>query len=170
MDPVQYHPVGIVHSPFSDPEGAPIQPAAAEADVAAEIEIFSEFAAGLKDLDGFSHLMVLFHCHRSGAPELLVTPFLDNTRRGVFATRAPSRPNAIGFSVVRLISIDGVHLHIRECDILDGAPVLDIKPWVPRFDCRENVRCGWLETRCAGTDAARDDGRFAGFYGFAYAP
>jgi tRNA (adenine37-N6)-methyltransferase len=159
---IPFHPIGVVRTPFGTPEGTPIQPpggAAAEG----EIVLFPEYAPGLADLDGFSHLILLYHCHRCGPPPegLKVTPFLDRTERGLFATRAPSRPNSIGLSIVRLISVDGRRVRIREVDIVDGTPLLDIKPYVPKFDRRDEVRTGWLETRADGTETAADDGRFS---------
>jgi tRNA-Thr(GGU) m(6)t(6)A37 methyltransferase TsaA len=156
---ILFHAIGVVRSPHKESAGTPIQPAAAR-DVPATVEIFPEFAAGLKDLDGFSHIYLLCHFHKSGAFKLEVTPFLDNEPRGVFATRAPSRPNGIGLSIVRLERIEGTVLHVLDADFLDGTPVLDIKPYVPDFDRRENVRCGWLEGKLGRLDEVRDDGRF----------
>lgn len=160
IETIEYRPIGVVHSPFKTPEGAPIQPPGGE-DAEATVEIYPDYAEGLTDLDGFSHIILLYHCHRAGTPSLMATPFLDNAPHGLFATRAPARPNPIGLSIVRLTSAaDGI-LYIKEVDILDGAPVLDIKPYVPAFDLRESVRIGWMERRTGKMAAARDDGRFA---------
>lgn len=156
---IEYRPIGVIRTPFVQAEGTPIQPVAPGADVEAVVEVFPEYADGLSDIEGFSHIMLLFHCHRSGTPSLKVKPFLDGRLRGVFATRAPSRPNALGLSVVRLTRLDGRFIHVREIDILDGAPLLDIKPYAPVFDVRPMATSGWL----AGKDpaGASDDGRFS---------
>jgi tRNA-Thr(GGU) m(6)t(6)A37 methyltransferase TsaA len=156
---IVFRPIGVVRSPHAGTAGTPIQPSAAKG-VSATVEIYPEFADGLKDLDGFSHIYLLCHFHKAGAFKLQVIPFLDDTPRGVFATRAPSRPNSVGLSIVRLERVDGLVLHIRDVDILDGTPVLDIKPYVPEFDQRDNVRCGWIQGKLQGLDKARDDGRF----------
>lgn len=161
MEPVTYTPIGIVHSPFTEPDGTPIQAAAAEG-VTGRIELLPEFVDGLQDLEGFSHVVLLYHCHQAGAPQLQVTPFLDHQTRGVFATRAPSRPNPIGVSVVRLVEIDGSTIQIRDLDVLDGTPLLDIKPYVPEFDVRQPARTGWLEGHADGLSTTTDDGRFSG--------
>lgn len=159
-DAIAFRPIGVVRTPWPDPEGTPIQPPAAEG-VEGSVELYPEYADGLDGLDGFSHLMLLYYCHRAGGATLRVTPFLDDEPRGVFATRAPSQPNAIGLSVVRLEAVDGSVLRIRDVDIVDGSPLLDIKPYVPAFDVRTGVRTGWLQTGADGLPGARDDGRFA---------
>lgn len=159
MNNITYTPIGIIHSPFKEPKGTPIQPTAAT-DVAGSIEVFEGYADGLKDLDGFSHITLLFHFHLSKGANLHVIPYMDTVERGVFATRAPRRPNGIGVSTVRLERIEGRVLHIRDVDIVDGAPLLDIKPYVPRFDLRENIRTGWLEKRVQRLERTTDDGRF----------
>lgn len=155
----EFTPIGVVHSPFEAPEDAPIQPAGG-ADVCATVEVFPPYRAGLKDLEGFSHLVLLFHFHRSRGFDLHVVPFLDTVPRGVFATRAPRRPNPIGLSVVRLERVaDGV-LHVRGVDMLDGTPLLDIKPYVPAFEAEGPVRTGWLEHAAERAGTARADDRF----------
>jgi tRNA-Thr(GGU) m(6)t(6)A37 methyltransferase TsaA len=159
MNEITYKPVGTIHSPFKDPEGTPIQSSASQAQ--GTIEVFPEYVLGLKDLDGFSHIILLYHFHRSRKPELVVKPFMDLESRGIFAIRAPSRPNSIGFSVVRLIKIEGNILHVEGIDILDGTPLLDIKPYVPKFDSVEAERIGWLEENVRKVETARDDGRFS---------
>jgi tRNA-Thr(GGU) m(6)t(6)A37 methyltransferase TsaA len=156
---IVFSPIGIIHSPFTDLEGMPIQPTAAR-DVAGTITIVSQYEEGLRDLDGFSHIILLYHFHLSSGYSLTVTPFLDTVKRGLFATRAPRRPNPIGLSIVRLERIDGVHLHILDVDVLDGTPLLDIKPWAPAFDMRENTRGGWLEQKEKEAQSARSDSRF----------
>lgn len=155
---IEYRPIGVIHSPFEDLDGMPIQPSAAEG-VQGTVEVFAEFEEGLNDVDGFSHLILLYHFHRSAGFALLVTPFLDVRPRGVFATRAPRRPNPIGLSVVRLIRRDKLTLHVQNVDVLNGTPLLDIKPYVPEFDQYPASRVGWLSgKRGAGT---RADKRFA---------
>ena len=110
----------------------------------------------LADLDGFSHIILLCHLHKTGSYRLKVVPFLDTQPRGLFATRAPSRPNPIGLSVVELLRIDGNKLEIQGVDLLDGTPVLDIKPYVGEFDDRGQSRAGWLEHARKQTNVADD--------------
>ena len=159
---IQYVPIGVVHSPFREPTGAPIQSAAASAvGVEAQVEIFPCFREGLRDLEGFSHLILLYHMHRIQPAGLLVKPFLSNDSHGVFATRSPGRPNPIGFSVVRLLSVEDGALSITDVDILDQTPVLDIKPYVGEFDIRPVERIGWFANNLLKLDKTKDDGRFA---------
>lgn len=159
MDEVRYKPIGVIHSPFKEPKGTPIQPTAAK-DVEGFVEVFPEYAEGLKDLDGFSHIILIYHFHLVKKPSLKVKPFMDTQVHGVFSTRAPSRPNPIGISVVRLIGVKGNLLHIRDVDVVDGTPLLDIKPYVPEFDARKAERIGWLEKNIHKLSASKDDGRF----------
>ena len=159
---IQYSAIGIVHSPFKEPAGTPIQSTgAAAADVEAVVEIYPQFSEGLKDIDGFSHLILLCHMHRIQSTGLLVKPFLGNELHGVFATRSPGRPNPIGFSVVRLDKVEGRLLRVRGVDILDQTPVLDIKPYIGEFDCRETERVGWFADNLHKLHETKDDGRFA---------
>jgi tRNA-Thr(GGU) m(6)t(6)A37 methyltransferase TsaA len=137
----------------------PIQPLAARG-VVGTVEVLPEYEEGLRDLEGFSHVFLLYHFHLSGPPSLRVRPFLDDTPRGVFATRAPSRPNPIGLSVVRLLGRQGRTLSVGELDIVDGTPVLDIKPFVPDFDNRLGCRVGWLDGRVDEARRRKGDGRF----------
>ncbi|AOY58341.1 MULTISPECIES: tRNA (N6-threonylcarbamoyladenosine(37)-N6)-methyltransferase TrmO [Desulfococcus] len=160
METIEYRPIGIIHTPFNCPEGTPIQPPGG-LDHCGVVEVFSEFHEGLRDVEGFSHLILLYHCHLAGAARLTVMPFLDDAAHGLFATRAPARPNAIGLSVVRLLRVEEGRLYIREVDIVDGTPLLDIKPYVPKFDSRSPERTGWLEKQAHRTEQARDDGRFS---------
>jgi tRNA-Thr(GGU) m(6)t(6)A37 methyltransferase TsaA len=141
----QMHPIGIIHSPFTDKSQTPIQ--ASRSQVTGFVEIYPEFAEGLQDLEGFSHIILLYVFHESTGYSLHVKPFLDDQERGLFATRYPARPNPIGFSVVRLISQIGSVLEVEGVDMLDGTPLLDIKPYVPDFDIRTNTRSGWYESR-----------------------
>ena len=155
-----YTPIGVVRSPFTTPEDMPIQPSGARG-VSGSIELKEEFVEGLKDLDGFSHLYLLYHFHQSQGFSLTVTPFLDKTPRGLFATRAPKRPNPIGLSVVRLDRIEGRVIHILDVDVLDGTPLLDLKPYVPRFDApKEDVRSGWVDNSAMNPEDIRADDRF----------
>jgi len=141
---VSFRPIGIIHSQHQNAEQIPIQPVYTE-NYPAQIEIFPEFDAGLKDLEGFSHIYLIYHFHRAGTARLQVKPFLQDIERGVFATRSPNRPNAIGLSIVELIRREGNILHIKGADILDGTPLLDIKPYIKRFDRIDNSRDGWQE-------------------------
>ncbi len=159
MDKIQYTPIGVIRSPFKSIEGMPIQSAAAKG-VAGSVELHETFADGLHDLEGFSHIILIYHFHRSRGYALHVKPFLDNQLRGVFATRAPRRPNAVGISIVRLVNVEGPVLHIVDVDILDETPLLDIKPYVPIFDVRKAVKTGWLSSRAGGVSAVRSDKRF----------
>jgi tRNA (adenine37-N6)-methyltransferase len=159
MEPITYRPIGIIHSPFGDPVGMPIQPVGALG-VRGRVVVFPEFTAGLKDLQEFSHIHLIYHFHLSQGFELEVKPFLDPQKRGLFATRAPRRPNAIGLSVVRLTGIEGSTLSIEDVDILDGTPLLDIKPYVPAIDSREVDKAGWLNDRSGDLATARADDRF----------
>lgn len=140
---VCYDPIGIVHTDFRDPRATPIQGMYSHAK--GTIEIYPGYEEGLTDLDGFSHLFLIYHFHRAGSPRLLVRPFLDHRERGIFATRHHDRPNPIGLSIVQLVSIEGNALLVRDIDILDGTPLLDIKPYVRQFDIREDIRCGWID-------------------------
>ena len=160
METIEYRPIGIIHSPFKTPEGSPIQPAAARG-IKGKIEIFPEFEEGLQDLAGFSHIFVLYHFHLSGKFSLTVKPFLDNEIRGVLATRAPSRPNPIGISVVKLIKIESCDLHIQNVDVIDGTPLLDIKPYVPAFDVHPADRIGWIEGKTGRIEKTVGDERFS---------
>ena len=153
-------PIGVVHSPFRDPRGMPIQPRFA-AGVEGEAVIFEEFAAGLADLEGFSHLHLIYHLHRAGDYSLVVTPYLDDMPRGLFATRAPRRPNPLGLSVVRLLGVAGNRLALADLDVLDGTPLLDIKPFNPAIDNRTGCRVGWMTDR-VDNGSGISDGRFAG--------
>jgi tRNA-Thr(GGU) m(6)t(6)A37 methyltransferase TsaA len=159
MDQIIYQPIGIIHTPFQDTSGVPIQPPAAES-VAGTVEVDERFSDGLKDIEGFSHIILIYHCHLSKEPRLQITPFLDEAVRGVFATRAPTRPNSIGLSVVRLVSVKGRILHVENIDVIDGTPLLDIKPYVPEFDSNENVSIGWLSDRVEKLPDVRSDRRF----------
>jgi tRNA (adenine37-N6)-methyltransferase len=159
MDEIILKPIGVIHSPFLDVEGMPNQPMGATG-VKGTIELNSDLELGLKDLDGFSHIMLIYFFHLSRGYSLHVLPFLDRTPRGVFSTRVPRRPNGIGLSVVRLRGIRGCLLDIEDVDVLDGTPLLDIKPFVPQFDNREVQKAGWFENRADNATTVRADRRF----------
>lgn len=159
MNEIHYEPIGIIHSPFKDTNGMPIQPTASRG-IAGTAVVKPHFADGLKDLDGFSHIILLYHFHCSNGPLLKVKPFLDNSVRGIFSTRAPRRPNPIGLSVVRLTSVENTTLYIEDVDILDGTPLLDIKPYVPQFDHRQVDKIGWLSEKVNNVHTTKADERF----------
>lgn len=137
----------------------PIQPAGA-AGVKGMVEVFAEFRPGLDDLDGFSHVILLYYFHRARDFKLHVVPFMDTEPRGLFATRAPNRPNPIGLSVVELNKIEDGVLHVQNVDVLDGTPLLDVKPYAPAFDAVADVRTGWLARAQARVAGQKADGRF----------
>ena len=137
----------------------PIQPTGALG-IRGSVRIFSKYAEGLRDIEGFSHLFLIYAFHHCTSYQLTVTPFLDTISRGVFATRAPRRPNAIGLSTVRLIETKGTTLVIEDVDILDGTPLLDLKPYVPAFDSYPDASSGWLERTSQGAESFRSDERF----------
>jgi tRNA-Thr(GGU) m(6)t(6)A37 methyltransferase TsaA len=151
--------IGVIHTQFKESKGTPIQPKMGKG-ARGTVEIFSQYAPGLKDLDGFSHVVLLYYFHLSEGYSLEVTPFLDDKLRGLFATRAPRRPSPLGLSVVRLEKIEGNVLHIRDVDMIDGTPLLDVKPYVPVFDEDAGVRVGWLEDKLKKTKSIRADRRF----------
>jgi len=156
---MEVFPIGIIHSPFKVLEDMPIQPTGA-AGISGTVEVDASFCEGLKDLDGFSHIILLYQFHRSQGYALQVIPFMDTTSRGLFATRAPKRPNPIGLSIVELERVDGNCLHISNVDILDGTPLLDIKPYVPQFDIHQVTRSGWLDRSENNVTTHKSDSRF----------
>ena len=141
---ISYTPIGVIRSIHAHPEQTPIQPAYSRG-CRGTAEIFEQYCEGLSDLDGFSHIMLIYHFHLAGPARMMVRPFLQDTLRGLFSTRAPVRPNPIGLSIVRLLSREGPVLHLDCVDVLDGTPLLDIKPYVSRFDCIQETRCGWQD-------------------------
>ena len=159
MNNIHYQPIGTIHSPFDKPQNMPIQPVGGLG-IAGTVVINPEFQEGLQDLAGFSHIILLYHFHLSKGYALKVKPFLDDVLRGLFATRAPRRPNPIGISVVRLERIDGNVLHVVNLDIVDGTPLLDIKPYVPDFTESGDVKIGWLSKKKINAKRFRADDRF----------
>ena len=152
-------PIGIIETPFNDLEGMPIQPSGA-ADVMGTIVVDNAFEQGLSDLDGFSHIILLYHFHQSKGYNLMVKPFLDDQKRGLFSTRAPRRPNPVGLSIVRLIKRDGNKIKIKGIDVLNGTPLIDIKPYVPEFDTKDVTAVGWLEKNQKQARSLKSDDRF----------
>jgi len=138
---ITYRPIGIIHSPFKEPKGTPIQPKAAKG-IEGTIELFPEYQRGLKDIEGFSHIILIYHFHLSTKYTLEVKPYMDDKLHGLFATRAPARPNPIGLSVVRLTEVKGNSLYIKGVDIVDGTPLLDIKPFVSEFNPEGIIKKG----------------------------
>ena len=154
-------PIGVIHTQFKTMRDTPIQPTATE-ELRGSVEVLPEFAQGLDDIDGFSHLYLLYVFHKSEGFKLKAVPYLDDVERGVFATRAPIRPNPIGLSIVRLHARRENILEVSRLDILDGTPLLDIKPYVPFFEEESAIRTGWLEQAPGRKQPKRwkDDGRF----------
>jgi len=151
--------IGTIHSPYKSIDGMPIQPKGAE-EVAGYVLLDKQYSAGLKDLEGFSHIYLLYQFHKAARTELLVTPFMDTEERGVFATRSPLRPNHIGISIVRLQKIEGNKVFLEGVDVLDGTPLLDIKPYIEKFDAVEKSSSGWLQASAADVRNKRSDSRF----------
>jgi tRNA-Thr(GGU) m(6)t(6)A37 methyltransferase TsaA len=154
MDKITYQPIGVIHTPFKAVNGMPIQAVAAKG-VIGSIELAPAYQAGLKDIIGFSHLILLYHLHLVYDYKLEVIPFLDDQPHGVFATRSPKRPNAIGLSIVKLLGVEANTLQIEEIDVIDGTPLLDIKPYVPEFDVRTTEQIGWFAARVANVYTVR---------------
>lgn len=156
---INFMPIGIIHTPFTSREGMPVQPSGAEG-IKGTVELNKELQEGLSDLQDFSHILLIYHFHLSEGFELRVIPFMDNQPRGIFATRAPNRPNSIGISIVKLLAIKGNILEIENTDILDGTPLLDIKPYISAFDGFETQKCGWFGQTIKHPENFRSDKRF----------
>ena len=159
MKAIRYKSIGVIHTPFKDIKGMPIQPMGARG-IQGIVQIEPEYVQGVQDLEGFSHLILIYHFHLSEGYSLQVKPFMDDVLHGVFATRAPKRPNPIGISIVKLIKVEGGTLHIEDVDIVDGTPLLDIKPYVPEFDSQKAERIGWLSKNVGKVHETRSDERF----------
>lgn len=153
---IHFKAIGKILTPFNILEGMPIQSAAAK-NVEGTLELNPLYVEGMKDLDGFSHLILIYYFHKVPKYSLQVVPFLDDQPHGIFATRFPKRPNPIGFSVVRLKSIKGNHIHVLDVDVLNETPLLDIKPYVPMFDAIETSKIGWFEKRIENVDKVKVD-------------
>lgn len=143
-EPITFQPIGVIRSGHLEAGKTPIQPAFAKGCLG-RAEVLPEFAGGLRDLGGFSHIYLIYHLHLAGPAKLVTRPFLHDRECGVFATRSPSRPNPIGLSLVELVKVEGNVLHLDRVDILDGTPLLDIKPYTARFDVVRKIRSGWLD-------------------------
>lgn len=158
-DVIEMRPIGVIHSPFDEPSGAPIQRTGG---AEGTVEVFPEFAGGLRDVEKFSHLILVYCFHRSRPYSLLQVPFLDTVERGVFSIRSPSRPNPIGVTAVELLGVDGARLRVRGVDMIDGTPLLDIKPYFAAVDAIPGASAGWAEGKEKRFRRERADGRFAG--------
>jgi tRNA-Thr(GGU) m(6)t(6)A37 methyltransferase TsaA len=159
MDKVVFQPVGIIHTPFTEPQGTPISTIAGRG-IKGTVEIFNEFVDGLKDIEGFSHLFLIYYMNRVSKKGLTGIPFMDDKPHGVFAMRSPLRPNHIGVSIVRLMAVHENILDIEDLDILDNTPLLDIKPYIPEMD--DECRTGWFKGKIYKMQNTRDDGRYSG--------
>jgi tRNA-Thr(GGU) m(6)t(6)A37 methyltransferase TsaA len=159
MNKIIYKPIGVIHSPFKEPKGTPIQPASAKG-IKGEVEVFPEYTDGLKDIAGFSHIILIYHFHLVKKTTLTAKPFMDDKRHGIFSIRGPSRPNPIGISIVRLINVKNNILHVENLDIVEGTPLLDIKPYIPEFDKVRVTQYGWLKNNIDKLSKTKDDGRF----------
>ncbi len=157
---ISYKPIGVIHSDYEQRVGVPIQGALLP-DSRGWVEVFPKYQDGLKDIEGFSHIILLFHFHLASGYRLLDKPYLEDKKHGIFSIRGPRRPNPIGFSIVRLEKrVDNV-LHISEVDVIDGTPLLDIKPYVSKFDVRSNVKDGWLTERLKHAAGYKSDNRYS---------
>jgi tRNA-Thr(GGU) m(6)t(6)A37 methyltransferase TsaA len=156
---IKYRPIGVINSPLKDCNRAPIQPSGAKG-IKGTIVMSKLFVPGLKDLDGFSHIILIYHFHLTKGFNLEVVPFLDKTSRGLFATRAPKRPNAIGLSVVKLVKIEDNKIFVENIDVVDGTPLLDIKPYVKEFDGVAKSKNGWLKDTIHQSQIIKSDSRF----------
>jgi tRNA (adenine37-N6)-methyltransferase len=152
-------PIGVIHSPFREMENMPVQSVGAQ-QVEGSVVVYERFSEGLRDLEGFSHIYLVYHFHRASRTELRVIPYMDTVERGVFATRSPLRPSHIGMSIVELLSVSGNVLEVRGVDVLDGTPLIDIKPYVPQFDCLGHATSGWMKASRADVERRRSDNRF----------
>jgi len=160
MEEIAYSPIGTIRTPFKTLEGMPIQPTGAEG-IRGIIKIHKKYVDGLKDLEGFSHIILIYHFHLSEGYALNVIPFLDDQVRGLFATRAPRRPNTIGLSIVKVNAVKGDRIEIENVDMVDGTPLLDIKPYIPEFDAQTQVKTGWFTNAAKRVKETRSDDRFS---------
>ena len=161
MDLIKYKPIGIIKSPFKNLEGMPIQPVGA-CGIKGEVRINKRYVEGLEDVKEFSHIILIYHFHRCEGYSLRVKPFMDDKKHGVFATRAPKRPNPIGLSVVRVDNVEDNVIHISNVDILDGTPLLDIKPYIPQIerDEEDDLCIGWFKENHYKAVDMKSDKRF----------
>lgn len=159
MPRIELEQIGIIRSPFKELAGMPIQPSGA-AGIEGTLEVFPEFAKGLKDLHLFSHIYLIYQLHMAKKTELEVVPFMDTESHGIFATRSPLRPSKIGISIVSLLAVEGNILRISDIDVLDGTPLLDVKPYIINFDHRPGASSGWMKGSTEDVAAKRSDSRF----------
>jgi tRNA-Thr(GGU) m(6)t(6)A37 methyltransferase TsaA len=160
QESISFSPIGVIYTPFKSLDEMPIQPTG-KASAPGTAEIYPEYRIALADLDRFSHVILIYHFHRVESWKPKVTPFLDTIQRGLFATRAPARPNPIGLSIVRLERIQSGVIYLGNVDILDGTPLLDIKPYVPTFDQPQDpVKIGWLADSTRDVQDMQSDDRF----------
>lgn len=157
---ITLNPIGVIHTPHKDTNNMPIQPIAAEG-IKGHIELLPEYSQGLTDLEGFSHITLIYFFHKIKGYKLMVKPFMDTVEHGIFACKAPKRPNAIGTSTVKLLRIENNIIYVEQVDMLDGTPLIDIKPFFPKYDNRLNAKAGWLETKKGvPPEQLRSDNRF----------
>ena len=156
---IKYKSIGTIHTPFKRIKGMPIQSSGAKG-IKGTIKLKKKFAKGLLDLDKFSHIYLIYHFHESQGFNLRVIPFLDNKQHGIFATRAPQRPNSIGISVVKLKNIKNNILEIENVDMIDGTPLLDIKPYISQFDIHDIEKDGWINNKTGYPNEVKSDNRF----------
>jgi len=156
---IKYKGIGIIKTPFKTKEGMPIQPCGAKG-IQGTVLLKKKYNKGLSDLEGFSHIYLIYHLHKSKGYDLQVIPFLDTKPHGVFATRAPRRPNPIGISVVKLLNISGNLLSVENVDMIDGTPLLDIKPYISQFDRHDTEQNGWIKDIPDAMNEIWSDDRF----------
>ncbi|SDP47122.1 tRNA (N6-threonylcarbamoyladenosine(37)-N6)-methyltransferase TrmO [Desulforhopalus singaporensis] len=156
---IEIKPIGVIHTPYTKLTNMPIQPKGAK-QATGTVEVSPEYAEGLEDLDGFSHIYLLYSFHKAKKTALRVIPFMDENWRGVFSTRSPLRPNHIGMSVVELVGVDKTLILVRGIDVLDGTPLLDIKPYIAAFDEVKQSRSGWMTKSAAEVESTVSDDRF----------
>lgn len=147
MEQLAYQPIGIIRTQYTETKGMPIQAALAQKSLLAVAEIKETYMAGLTDLEQFTHIILIYHFHKSKKAALVQKPFLDECCHGVFAIRSPHRPNPIGISIVELVFIEKNRIYFKEADMLDKTPLLDIKPFVPEFDNRLMAGSGWVNSK-----------------------
>jgi tRNA (adenine37-N6)-methyltransferase len=155
----QIQAIGVIRTPFHKIQDMPIQPRGALG-TEGQVQVDDKYKDGLRDLEGFSHIYLLYSFHKAARTELQVIPFMDTQSRGVFSTRSPLRPNHIGISIVRLKKIEGSTVFVRDIDVLDGTPLLDIKPYMEKFDAVENSNSGWMQANEKAVMEKRSDDRF----------
>ncbi len=159
VNQIIYKPIGVIYSPFKSVEGVPIQPAGANG-ITGKVKVYKKYSKGLMNLEGFSHIILIYHFHLSKDYLLKVIPFLKKQEQGVFATRAPKRPNQIGISIVKVEKIEKNYIYISNLDIVDGTPLLDIKPYASLFNNVKNEKNGWLSGKIKDAPNIKSDNRF----------